>query len=196
MSKINEKIIGINFLKFFRLFLPLAIIVVLLGGIVTCIIMKAQISEAVNYVHGEKYISEGICDYGELSFITEPSAPVKIYVGTFGLICLILFGVYWITMALWLYKKAVLSKMHGALWLILSLCSNIFAVLVFFVVRGFVRCKCSECGNWQNLNTQYCVKCGKKFHRICTECGQQCGKDDKYCMRCGSNLSANKIKKE
>ena len=60
MSKIKEKIIGINFLKFFRLFLPLAIIVVLLGGIVTCIIMKAQISEAVNYVHGEKYISEGI----------------------------------------------------------------------------------------------------------------------------------------
>lgn len=190
MNKIlamKEKVLKISFLRFFRRFVPLSIAIVLLGGIVVGFGLKTQIVQTVGYLQELEH-NHGEIDFLEDAPITELSNGMEAAVGAYAGICLLLFAVFWIFVAAWLYKKAVLSKMNGLPWLLIGLVSNVFGVVLFFIARSVIRSKCTFCGTWQNKNNRFCTACGAELSRICNECHELCKPDDHYCSRCGSSL--------
>lgn len=66
--------------------------------------------------------------------------------GATALLCGLLALAFWLLVAAWLYQAAVLSAMSGPLWGVLGLVGNVFAVVLFVIVRSFLRRKCPACG--------------------------------------------------
>lgn len=106
MDKVKTKIIGTDYFKFFRVFIPLSVIFMTAG---------AAMGELAVPVHSvEAFIS--IVAYGGG--------------------CLLIMGIYWLAVAAWLYKKGEEAQMHGLLWLVLGLSGNVFAAVLFFYRKG------------------------------------------------------------
>lgn len=216
LCKIREKILGTDFSKFFKRFLPLAIVIILLGGLAVGFGLRSQIWETITYLQETEYDREhdgkvrdgsravyeeeqqqapasvryheqehGDGDFFEELPLQGIGSGMKMALGIYGGICLLLFAVYWLAVAGWLYKAAVLSKMNGLLWLIIGLLGNVPAVLLFLMVRSLIRRKCPLCGCWQRTKTWFCTNCKAELNRNCPQCGKLCSADDKYCGRCG-----------
>lgn len=120
--------------------------------------------------------------------ITGQTIAALITAGMTGLIGSVLLFLIWLSIAAWLYQAAVQSGMNGLLWLAGGLAGNVFAVILFLIVRGFVRTKCPSCGSYQNIKTQYCTKCGAVLHETCADCGASCVAGDTFCNTCGKRL--------
>lgn len=222
INKIRQKILSISFRRFFKWFLPMAIVIVLLGGLAAGLGFRTQISEMISQhqeaervleYDDERSMEKGgvyekddhfVVDSGREGEAEEfpEQLPVKgasdgmqIALGIYGGVCLLLFAVYWFATAAWLYKKAVFSKMNGLLWLILGLLGNVFAAALLLLVRSFIRQQCMSCGSWQKTKRWFCTECGAEMNRSCTECGQLCGMNEKYCSRCGRLLKKAEDKK-
>ena len=107
------------------------------------------------------------------------------------LLCELLAVTFWLLIAAWLYQAAVLSGMNGLLWALLGLGGNVFAVVMFLLIRSFARKKCSSCGRWQKKGS-FCRACGVKLKKTCPTCGTECEADDVFCASCGSSLKDKK----
>jgi hypothetical protein len=214
MNKLRNRIMQIHFAKFFRRFIIAAVLAVFVSGIAAGFAFRTQISEVISYVHSVKtekqeYDTSGerrqalIADHeaGRSEFnrekhddrfenipITEPAAGAKIMLGIFGLLCLAVFGIYWMTVAAWLYQSAVRSGLHGLLWFLLALGGNVFAVILFLLVRSFLCEKCENCGKWQDRKHKFCVSCGAMMFDICPDCETACRSREAYCPGCGRKL--------
>lgn len=211
IHKIREKVLKINFRRFFKWFLPLAIVIVLLGGLAAGFGLRTQISKTISYhqqmerVHGYDEENRGEYEKDAASIMyhdqkheadeffegplaKDMSSGMKVVLGAYGGICLLLFAAYWLATAAWLYKKAVLSKMNGLLWMIMGLLGNILAAALFLLVRSFIRQKCAACGHWQKPKRWFCTDCGAEMNRNCLKCGELCDMEATYCSRCGSLL--------
>lgn len=212
MTKLKNKILRMNFAKFFRRFVIATLLAVLVGGIATGIAFRTQISEAVTYVRSVK--AEGQKDGAEnhewlenlhghehggaaweshiphfsRDLLTKPTKGAKIVLGVFGLLCVAAFGIYWLTVAAWLYQSAEKAGLHGLLWFLLALGSNLFAVILFLLIRSFLREKCAGCGKWQNRKNKFCVSCGAAMLTVCPGCETVCKTKDAYCSGCGRKL--------
>ena len=158
MDKVKTKIIETDYFKFFKVFIPLSVIFMTAG---------AAMGELAVPVH---------------------SVEAFIFIVAYGGVCLLIMGIYWLAVAAWLYKKGEEAQMHGLLWLVLGLSGNVFAADLFFIVRGFIRQKCPQCGGWQPAKRWFCTRCGAEINRSCPECGDLCGPGDKYCSRCGHSF--------
>lgn len=123
--------------------------------------------------------------------LTEPSTGAKVVLGVFGLICFAVFAVYWLAVAAWLYQAAEKAGFHGILWLMLALASNLFAAVLFILLRSFLTSKCGACGTWQDKKRKYCTVCGAAMHRTCPGCGTECKSGDSYCHGCGKKLDSS-----
>ena len=66
--------------------------------------------------------------------LTPVSTGAKIAFATIAVLFLLLGVFYWITVAEWLYKMAVLNSLNRALWPMLGLIFNIFVIPVLLVV--------------------------------------------------------------
>lgn len=55
-----------------------------------------------------------------------------------------------------------LSEMNGLLWLLAGLGGNLFAAVLFILVRSYIRRKCSVCGHYVSKNANYCTECGAR----------------------------------
>lgn len=216
MPKIHEKMMQTDFAKKLKKLIILTVCVVLLGGGLSTAMLAPQIREAVssarqweqdrekrreqddgetNRRDDEKRRESDSGDRGneEHDFfdqmtVTAPTPAALTAAGLTGLLLMLFLFLYWLLVAAWLYQSAVLSNMNGMLWLIAGLIGNVFAAVLFGLVRSFVRVKCPSCGSCQHTKTQYCTKCGAALRESCESCGADCAPDDKFCHTCGKKL--------
>lgn len=103
----------------------------------------------------------------------------------------LIFIVYWIGLALWVYRDSSKKQNNPSLWGLLVLLTNLAGLIIYIMYNQNSRI-CYKCGALQNKENIYCVKCGAKLNRVCSNCGQLINKQDNYCSRCGNKLSDNK----
>lgn len=120
--------------------------------------------------------------------ISQPQTSAIVTVGVFAVVLILLFCAYWLIVASWLYKSAVLSAMNPALWMLLGFIGNICAVALFIIVRRFTKIHCVSCGRWQNLGI-FCSSCGASLQKKCKNCGVVLSQNDKFCRNCGTPFS-------
>lgn len=214
MSKVKNRVLQMNFQKLFKRFLLISLAVVILGGGLVGVSFRTQISEGISYVQQSEqeedrfeanaerqtdrpedgYFERGDHrdhrehDFFEHTPITKPSLGAKIILCAFVCLCCLIFVTYWLIIAAWLYQAAVLADMNGFLWLLAGTCGNLFAVILFILVRSVIRKKCSACGQWKQVKAKYCVHCGTQLYEKCPACGEMCANGDQYCSACGNRL--------
>lgn len=127
-------------------------------------------------------------DFFEKGIITKPSMAALITAGVTGLLMSALLVLFWLLVAAWLYQAAVLSGMSGPFWLIAGMAGNVFAAVLFLLIRSFIRVRCPSCGSFQRVETQHCTRCGAAFYEKCGSCGTRCAAADKFCHACGKEL--------
>ncbi len=196
MDKLKNKVLEINFSKFFRRFASLVLVILLLGGIGAGILLRTQIYEGVTFVHQRATHSEGLSDgnephqrdFFEHLPITHPSFGAKLYLAGLAGLAGLMFGVYWLALSLWLYREAAVSHMKGFLWFLAGLCFNLLAVGAFLLLREFIRKECPTCGTWLSGKAQFCIHCGQPLYAKCPACGKECDALEHFCPACGQAL--------
>lgn len=127
-------------------------------------------------------------DFFDHTTITGQATAALFTVGITGLIDFVLLFLIWLSVAAWLYQAAVQSGMNGLFWLAAGLAGNVFAAILFLLVRSFIRVRCPSCGSYQQIKTRYCSKCGGALHTTCADCGTSCDAGDIFCNACGKEL--------
>lgn len=205
MLKIHEKIMQADFAKSLKKLIILMVCVALLGGGLSTAMLAPQIREAVSSARrweqdrekrqerdgggkerrDDKEHRESEHDFFDRMTITAPAPAALIAAGITGLLFMVFLFLYWLLVAAWLHQAAVLSDMNGALWLLAGLLGNVFAAVLFGIVRSFIRIKCPSCGSFRNIKTRYCTRCGAELRESCENCGADCAPGDKFCHTCG-----------
>lgn len=99
-------------------------------------------------------------------------------------IIMLLFMIYWIIIALWIYQNARKSKLSAPVWGILTLFTNLAGVLVYLIFKH-TNSICTSCGAVQSKNNIFCTFCGNKIGKTCAKCGHSLKLSDRYCPICG-----------
>lgn len=100
----------------------------------------------------------------------------------------IIFFVYWVLLALWVYKDASRRYLNATLWGLLVLVTNIVGLIVYLLFKQNNQ-TCYKCGALQSRSDVFCSICGAKINKSCEKCGNIVAKDDKYCSKCGEKLN-------
>lgn len=104
------------------------------------------------------------------------------------LICGIIFMIYWVGLALWVFRDSNRKNNNPALWGILVLITNIGGLIIYLMYKQSNKI-CSKCGSLQSKGNIYCTSCGNKINETCHNCGSIITKDDNFCSKCGSEIS-------
>lgn len=99
-------------------------------------------------------------------------------------IIMLLFMIYWIIIALWVYQNARKSKLSAPVWGIITLFTNLAGVLVYAIYKH-INGVCAFCGAVQSKGNVFCTFCGKTIGTTCEECGHSLKATDNYCPKCG-----------
>lgn len=215
-EKINNWIERADFGRLVRRLLILSVVLALADGTLSVVLLQPQLSQARaleqsmeqryqqyaqqgdrrwtdgdgwDWEHGDHW--DDWDGWEELSGLTEPSLPVKAALAGVGCVFLLLAAAWWLLMAAWVRRAAKRSRMNAVLWPLLALAFPVGALLVFLVVRSFLRQKCPGCGQWQEKQP-YCAHCGVALDRNCPACGASCRPEDRFCPACGAALSGQR----
>ncbi len=102
-------------------------------------------------------------------------------------IFMLLFMIYWVIIALWVYQNAEKSHLSAPIWGIITLCTNLAGVLVYTVYKhSNTVCPC--CGAVQPRSNTFCTSCGAKIGLTCPECGHGTASGDNFCSSCGHKI--------
>ncbi|MDD3228974.1 MAG: zinc ribbon domain-containing protein [Oscillospiraceae bacterium] len=222
MNKLQSKIMNMDFKKTAKRFIVLSLIIVIGGGILTGLMFRTQISEAITYhqtyensrenwiqkdneentKYNEDYREDGRWEHGfekadffESVQFTVPTVGAQIVLFTYAALCALIGLVYWFLVMAWLYQAAFRASMNRTLWTILGLFFNLAAVIAFLIVRS-MQTVCPSCGTYQKAGA-FCRACGVPLQIKCIECGVLADGKDKYCSNCGKQIThdnADKIK--
>ena len=199
MKHWKERILQMKFGKLVKRLTILSICVILLGGILSVVLLQPQISQITSAVQQtdqmDGFREEYFHDWGDWDgeswdvayAMTEPTFPVKCALLAIGAVFCALFAVWWFLVPAWLYQASKRAQMSALLWPLLGLIWSLWGLLLFLVVRSFLRQRCSSCGTWQR-RASFCRTCGAKFYVTCPSCGTDCDPGDLYCGHCGSSL--------
>lgn len=99
-------------------------------------------------------------------------------------IAMLLFMIYWIIIALWVYQNARKSRLYAPVWGIVTLFTNIGGVLIYVIYKN-INSVCAFCGTVQSKTNLFCIHCGKKIGVSCPECGHTISLRGNYCPKCG-----------
>ena len=99
-------------------------------------------------------------------------------------VIMLLFMIYLIIVALWVYQNARKSKLSAPVWGIITLFTNVAGVLVYLIYKH-INGICGFCGAVQSRGNIFCTECGKKIGITCDECGHFLKLSDNYCPKCG-----------
>lgn len=211
MNNLRERIMAADFGKLLKGWIIAGLCVVLLGGGLSAALLAPQIRETISAVQTVQQQKERwkqwehdfpqdsrdrreghrgrfkVKDVLRAS-VTRPSAAAVLSIGVTALLVGMLGLAFWLLAAAWLYQAAAQSGMSGLLWGVLGLWGNVFAAVLFIILRGFLRKKCPACGRWQDKRAAYCTACGNALSRSCPECGTGCPADDRFCSACGGKL--------
>lgn len=211
MKNLHEKIMAADFGRLLKGWIIAGLCVAFLGGGLSAALLAPQIRETISAVqtvqqqkerwrqwehdflqdgHDRREKSRGRLKVKDVlrASVTRPSAAAVLSIGVTALLVGLLALAFWLLAAAWLYQAAILSGMSGPLWGVLGLLGNVFAAVLFVVLRGFLRKKCPACGRWQDKKAAYCTTCGNALSRSCQECGTGCPADDRFCSACGVKL--------
>jgi RNA polymerase subunit RPABC4/transcription elongation factor Spt4 len=104
-----------------------------------------------------------------------------------GTLVSLIFMIYWIGLALWVYKDANAKRTNPALWGGLVLLTNLAGLIIYFMYKQS-NIICYKCGVIQNRENTFCSYCGSKIHEQCSHCGNIVNKSENYCSKCGEKL--------
>jgi ribosomal protein L32 len=201
MNKLQTKIMEMDFKKTAIQFILLSLIIVVLGGILTGLMFRTQINEAITYHQTYENSRENVrydgenreyrerghdheeSDYFDLGQFTKPTIGATIVSIIYAFLCLLIPLAYWLLVMAWLYQAASKTAMNKTLWTILGLFFNLAAVIAFLIVRSLLSV-CSSCGAYQKAGT-FCRTCGASLQFKCAECGALIDEKDTYCSNCG-----------
>jgi hypothetical protein len=108
---------------------------------------------------------------------------IEIIGGIVGLI----FILYWIGLAIWIYKDASKKQNNAAIWGIIVLITNLAGVFIYFLFKQNSKV-CDKCGLMQSKDNIFCMQCGNKINESCSECGHIVSKGENYCSKCGNKI--------
>ena len=194
MKHWSERILQMKFRRLVKRLTILTICVVLLGGILSVVLLQPQITQITAAIQQaeqmDEFQKEHLHDWeggDDALGITEPTLPVKGTLLAIGAIFCALFAVWWLLAPVWLYRASKQAGMNVLLWPLLGLLWSLWGLLLFLVVRSFLRQRCGSCGTWQR-KASFCRTCGAKLRVTCPSCGTDCSPDDQYCSHCGAPL--------
>lgn len=107
--------------------------------------------------------------------------------GITGTLISLIFMIYWIGLALWVYKDANAKRNNPALWGGLVLLTNLAGLIIYFMYKQN-SIICYKCGVIQNRENIFCSYCGTKINDQCSQCGSIVNNSEHYCSRCGKKL--------
>ena len=143
-----------------------------------------------NFENKKIYLLSFIREGSDKIYIIGDMTPVKygeISVKSAAAAAMLLFMIYWIIIALWVYQNALRSRLSAPLWGIIVLFTNIAGVFVYMVYKRMNN-TCAYCGAVMPRENMYCGNCGKKMVQSCRECGGSVRNEDRYCGKCGHEI--------
>lgn len=96
-------------------------------------------------------------------------------------------AIYWIGLALWVYKDAGRKKLNAALWGLLIIITNLVGLVVYLIYKQN-NLTCYKCGALQSKFNSFCSHCGTEINIVCHQCKARINKGDCYCSRCGGKV--------
>lgn len=104
-----------------------------------------------------------------------------------GALAMLFFCVYWVLVALWLYRDAGKCKLSPLYWGLIGLFTNLIGVIVYKIYRRSMAV-CPTCGAAQSADHLYCSFCGTQLGSCCQSCGGKVGPKDSFCCHCGNQM--------
>lgn len=102
-------------------------------------------------------------------------------------LAMLFFCIYWVLVALWLYRDAAKCKLSPLYWGLIGLFTNIIGLIVYKIYKRSMAI-CSECGAAQSSDHLYCSSCGAQLGQRCKSCGCKVGEKDSFCHHCGNKI--------
>ena len=102
-------------------------------------------------------------------------------------LAMLFFCVYWVLIALWLYKDAAGCRLSPLYWGLIGLFTNIIGLIVYKIYKRSMAI-CPACGTAQSADHLYCSACGAQLGTRCGNCGCKVGTKDSFCHHCGNKI--------
>lgn len=102
-------------------------------------------------------------------------------------LAMLFFCVYWVLLALWMYKDAASHKLSPLYWGLIGLFTNLIGLIVYKIYKRSMAL-CPSCGAAQSASHLYCSSCGAQLGGRCEGCGSKVGPKDSFCPHCGNKL--------
>lgn len=138
------------------------------------------------------YILNRVAVHGSNSKVYVITVPTAVSGGMTALkataaLAVLFFSVYWVLIALWMYKDAAKCRLPPIYWGLIGLFTNVIGLIVYKIYkRGMA--VCTTCGAAQGADHLYCSFCGAQLGKRCDSCGCKIGSKDSYCHRCGNKI--------
>lgn len=102
-------------------------------------------------------------------------------------LAMLFFCVYWVLIALWLYRDAARCGLSPLYWGLIGLFTNIIGLIVYKIYKRSMAI-CPACGTAQSADHLYCSACGTQLGTRCESCGCKVGPKDSFCHHCGNQI--------
>lgn len=103
-------------------------------------------------------------------------------------LAMLFFCVYWVLIALWMYKDAAKCRLSPLCWGLIGLFTNLVGLIVYKIYKRSMAV-CASCGAAQSADHLYCSFCGAPLGARCGNCGCKVGAKDSFCHHCGNKIS-------
>ena len=102
-------------------------------------------------------------------------------------LAMLLVCVYWVLVALWMYRDAARCKLSPLYWGLIGLFTNLIGLIVYKIYKHSATL-CPACGAAQSAGHLYCSFCGAQLGARCANCGGKVGAKDSFCHHCGNKI--------
>lgn len=102
-------------------------------------------------------------------------------------LAMLFFCVYWVLIALWMYRDAAKCKLSPLYWGLIGLFTNLIGLIVYKIYKRSMAV-CTACGAAQSAGHLYCSVCGAQLGTRCESCGGKVGPKDSFCHHCGHKI--------
>ncbi|MEI6578756.1 MAG: zinc ribbon domain-containing protein [Eubacteriales bacterium] len=152
-----------------------------------------------NFTNKKIYMLSYIADKAsgdKIYFISDiqPVANGELYVKAVAALTMLFFMIYWVLLAVWVYKNSQKAKLAAPIWGIITLFTNIAGLFVYMIFKQSNR-TCFKCSAVQSKTNIFCSSCGTKLGNTCEKCSSTVSDKDSYCKNCGNEI-CNKQEQE
>ncbi len=102
-------------------------------------------------------------------------------------LAMLFFSIYWVLIALWIYRDAAKCRLSPLYWGLIGLFTNLIGLIVYMIYKRSMAI-CAVCGAAQSADHLYCSVCGTQLGIRCAGCGCKVGPKDHFCHHCGKKM--------